>query len=126
VARQDYKSFYEKEIEVRRELNYPPFSRMVILEFRGKDLRHTSDAADRAAAKIRGKLPVLGVLGPAPAVIGRLLGKFRFQIIIKMSKQLDKASERLEAVLDEIDIDLRRYYSNEVTFFPDVDAVTTL
>lgn len=126
VARHDYMAFYNKEIEVRRELNYPPYSRMVVIEFRGKDLRATSDAAERAAGRIRKSLPVLGVLGPAPAVIGRLMGKFRFQIVIKMSKQLDKAGDRLEAVLDEIDIDLKRAYRNSVTFFPDVDPVTTL
>lgn len=126
VAKHDYKSFYAKEIQVRRELNYPPFSRMVVLEFRGKDLRETDGAAEKAANRIRRSLPVLGVLGPAPAVIGRLLGKFRFQIVIKMSRQLDKASERLETVMDEIDLDLKRAYGRSVTFFPDVDPVTTV
>ena len=126
VSRHDYISFYKKEIGVRRELNYPPYSRMVVLEFRGKDVKQTSDAAERAAVRIRKSLPVLGVLGPAPAVIGRLLGKFRFQIVIKMSKQLDKAGERLEAVLDEIDVDVKRAYRNSVTFFPDVDPATTV
>ena len=70
--------------------------------------------------------PVIAVLGPAPAVIGRLLGKFRFQIIIKMSKQLDKSTERLERVLDEVDLDLKRDYGRTVSFFPDVDPATTM
>lgn len=126
VANHDYQGFYGNEIEVRRQLNYPPFSRMVLLEFRGKNLPDTSDAAEKAARRIRNNLPVIAVLGPAPAVIGRLLGKFRYQIIIKMSKQLDKASERLEAVLDEIDLELKRIYGNAVTFFPDVDPASTL
>ncbi len=126
VAGHDYRSFYAKEIEIRRELNYPPFSRMVVLEFRGRDFHATNDAAEKAAARIRRSLPVIGVLGPAPAVIGRLLGKFRFQIVIKMSKQLDKAGERLETVLDEIDLDIKRAYRNAVAFFADVDPVTTL
>ncbi len=126
VANHDYSSFYEEEIRVRRELNYPPYSRMVVLEFRGRDLKQTSSAAEKAAKRIRKSLPVIAVLGPAPAVIGRLLGKFRFQIIIKMSKQLDRAGERLEALLDEIDLDLKRDYGIAVGFFPDVDPVSTL
>ncbi len=126
VARHDYRAFYDKEVEVRRELNYPPFSRMVVLEFRGHDFRETGEAADRAAKRIRKNLPVIAVLGPAPAVIGKLLGKFRFQIVIKMSKQLDKAGERLESVLDEIDVELKRAYGNSISFFPDVDPVSTL
>ncbi len=126
VARHDYTSFYNTEIEVRRELNYPPYSRMVVLEFRGKEFKPTSDGAERAANRIRKSLPVLAVLGPAPAVIGRLLGKYRFQIVIKMQKNLDKAGERLEATLDEIDIELKRAYGRSVTFFSDVDPVTTI
>ena len=126
VARHDFKAFYDREIEVRRELNYPPFSRMVVLEFRGKDFGVTNEASEKAAKKIRKILPVLGVLGPAPAVIGRLLGKFRFQIVIKMSKQPGKASESLENVLDEIDNDLKRSYGNSVAFFADVDPATTM
>jgi primosomal protein N' (replication factor Y) len=126
VADHDYQSFYDQEIIVRHELNYPPFSRMVVLEFRGGDFNDTNGAAEKAARRIRKSLPVIAVLGPAPAVIGRLLGKFRFQIIIKMSKQLDKAGERLEAVLDEIDLDIKRDYGATVRFFPDVDPVTTL
>jgi primosomal protein N' (replication factor Y) len=126
VAAHDYLGFYQEEIEVRRQLSYPPFSRMVVLEFRGKDLRDTGDAAEEAARKIKRELPVIAVLGPAPAMIGRLLGKFRFQIIIKMSKQLDKATDRLERVLDEIDLDLKRNYGRTVSFFPDVDPATTM
>ncbi len=126
VASHDYLGFYKKEIEIRRQLNYPPFSRMVVLEFQGKDLRKTGDAAEKAVRKIKGGLPVIAVLGPAPAVIGRLLGKFRFQIVIKMSKQLDKSGERLKNVLDEIDIDLKRNYGRSVAFFSDVDPATTM
>jgi primosomal protein N' (replication factor Y) len=126
VASHNYLGFYNEEIEVRRQLSYPPFSRMVVLEFRGRDLRDTADAAEKAARKIKRELPVIAVLGPAPAVIGRLLGKFRFQIIIKMSKQLDNATERLEKVLDEIDLDLKRDYGRMVSFFPDVDPATTM
>ncbi len=126
ISKHDYKSFYNREVEVRRELNYPPFSRMVVLEFRGKDFDETNKAAEHAAARIRKNLPAIGVLGPAPAIIGRLIGKFRFQIVIKLSKQLDRTGDRLEAALDAIDADLKRAYGNTVTFFADVDPVTTL
>ncbi|MFZ1081173.1 MAG: primosomal protein N' [Candidatus Kryptoniota bacterium] len=130
VEAHDYLGFYKKEIEERMQLNYPPFSRMVVLEFRGVHLKDTGAAAERAAAKIKRRLPVIAVLGPAPAIIGRLLGKFRFQLVIKMNKQsrLGKSSqdERLKAVLDEIDLDLRRAYGNSVSFFPDVDPATTM
>jgi primosomal protein N' (replication factor Y) len=126
VAKNDYDGFYHQEIMVRTQFSYPPFSRMVVIEFRGKDLNETGEAAERAARRIRKELPVIAVLGPAPAAIGRLLGRFRFQVIAKMSKQLDRGSERLKDVLDEIDLDLKRKYGRSVGFFPDVDPATTM
>jgi primosomal protein N' (replication factor Y) len=127
VVSHDYVGFYKKEIEARRQLNYPPFSRMVVLEFRGVHLKETETAAEKAAAKIRSRLRAIAVLGPAPAVIARLLGKFRFQIVLKLSKHGGQVkNDQLEAVLDEIDLELKRSYGNSVSFFPDVDPATTL
>ncbi len=126
VASHDYRTFYSTEIDVRRQLNYPPFSRMVVIEFQGKDRREAEASADKAAKRIKKSLPVIAVLGPAPAVIGRLRGKFRFQIVIKLSKNLDKTSERLEKILDEVDEEIRRAFGNSVRSFADVDPMTIL
>jgi len=37
VMNHDYRSFYEKEINSRRVLNYPPFSRIAIVEIKSVD-----------------------------------------------------------------------------------------
>jgi len=37
AAAQDYKTFFARELEFRREANYPPFSSLALLEFLGKD-----------------------------------------------------------------------------------------
>ena len=50
AAKHDYKLFYEQEIAYRRQLNNPPFSRLVSLIFThtnsNRCLLYTSDAAD--------------------------------------------------------------------------------
>ncbi len=126
IANHDYKGFYSKEIEERRLLNYPPFSRMVVVEFDGRDVREAEASAENAVRRIRKSIPVIAVLGPAPAVIGKLRGKFRFQIVLKLSKQLDNMTRRLENTLDEIDVDIKRTFGNSVRFFADVDPLTIL
>jgi len=86
---QDYPGFFEHEIEFRRLLGYPPFSRLVqlvISDSRLDTVIRTSDklaaeltrasAGDRASSGIR-------VLGPAPAPLEKLKGKYRYQILMK-------------------------------------------
>jgi primosomal protein N' (replication factor Y) len=88
IARHDYASFYEQEIAYRRQLNNPPFSRLARLTF-----THTNDAiCQREAEKIRQMLTdessargIAGItiIGPAPAFIHRLRGRYRWQLIIR-------------------------------------------
>jgi len=86
----DYGKFYEQEIEVRRELNYPPFSRMVNLRVSGLDDQKTSRAASRIGDLARSALQdapfrgaALEILGPSQAPLGRLRGRFRYHCFLK-------------------------------------------
>ncbi|MBW1736622.1 MAG: primosomal protein N' [Deltaproteobacteria bacterium] len=86
----DYRSFFEKEKELREQLSYPPFSHLVCLRLKGNNKGKTEKAAQRLSADIRDILagwPKRGkeiqVLGPVEAPISRLKGKYRWQILIK-------------------------------------------
>jgi primosomal protein N' (replication factor Y) len=88
AAAHDYAAFYEKEIAYRRQLNNPPFTQLARLVF-----VHTSDTVcQREAEKMRRTLEeeirVRGVggvtiIGPAPAFIHRLRGRYRWQLILR-------------------------------------------
>jgi primosomal protein N' (replication factor Y) len=88
AARHDYASFYEQEIAYRRQLRNPPFTRLARLTF-----IHTNDAfCQREAEKIKkqliGEIAARGiggidVIGPAPAFIHRLRGRFRWQLVLR-------------------------------------------
>jgi primosomal protein N' (replication factor Y) (superfamily II helicase) len=88
VARHDYASFYEQEIAYRRQLNNPPFSQLARLTF-----THANDAVcQREAEKMRQTLikesndrgiAGISIIGPAPAFIHRLRGRYRWQLIIR-------------------------------------------
>jgi len=80
--------FFDREVEEREGLGYPPFARIVAIEVRDTDERRVVRAATRiaeflesGAAKMRGPRPE--VLGPAPAPLERLRGVHRWQVIVR-------------------------------------------
>jgi primosomal protein N' (replication factor Y) len=88
VLKQDYEAFYNQEIAFRRELNEPPFSKLVRLTY-----VHTNEIAcqteterlkRRLEADITGRGIIdLSIIGPAPAFIARLRGRYRWQITLR-------------------------------------------
>ncbi|HHE31287.1 MAG TPA: primosomal protein N' [Chlorobaculum parvum] len=86
VLKSDYRHFFEAEMASRRDLAYPPFSRLIKFECSSP----SEQAAERGATALREKLEPqlpeqLGtILGPAPAGIMKMKGRFRFQLILKL------------------------------------------
>jgi primosomal protein N' (replication factor Y) len=78
----DYARFVEGELERRRTLGYPPFSRMMAVRVEGSEAgaRRTAEAL---AAAARPALSGAVLLGPAPAAIERLRGRSRWQLLFK-------------------------------------------
>ena len=88
AAHHDYEGFYRRELDYRRQLRYPPFSRLVRLEYRHTDAAQAEARARSLAEKIRRQLAVEGrratqIIGPAPGFYARLEGQYRWQIILR-------------------------------------------
>jgi primosomal protein N' (replication factor Y) len=86
-SRHDYGAFYRQEIEYRRQLRNPPFSRLVSLVYthsnavacrRGAEKLHRQLAERRDAAG-----EDVDLIGPSPMFFGRLRGRYRWQIILR-------------------------------------------
>ncbi|PYQ23352.1 MAG: hypothetical protein DMF81_09045 [Acidobacteria bacterium] len=91
---QDYESFFEREMEFRRTMGYPPASALVNLVLRSRDAAAAAADADHVARRLREGAPGrYRVLGPARAPLARLKQEHRVQILLKG----DRASMR-EAV----------------------------
>ena len=88
AAKHDYASFYDQEIDYRRQLRNPPFTQLALLTY-----SHNNDAiCQREAKRMRDRLieerdaqgiADLSLIGPAPAFIHRLRGRFRWQLILR-------------------------------------------
>jgi len=88
---QDYARFIRRELELRRELMYPPFARMALVRIEGTESASVGEVARRAAAVLVriAKPDTLRVLGPAPAPIERIKRRYRWQVMVKATALRD-------------------------------------
>jgi primosomal protein N' (replication factor Y) len=81
---QDYRGFYDKEIEFRRELTYPPFSRLANLICTDEDSRAVRERAYALAAACKEVVPEeIEVIGPAAAPLAKLKTLYRWHVVLR-------------------------------------------
>ncbi len=90
ASQHDYLAFYQKEIEYRRHLVYPPFQRLARLLYKNR-LAHVAQAeSQKVGGLIRSKLGSTDfkaeLIGPVPCFFEKLGGEYRWQIIIRASE----------------------------------------
>ncbi|HEX5838547.1 MAG TPA: primosomal protein N' [Anaerolineales bacterium] len=88
TARHDVNGFYEYELDQRRRLGYPPFSRLVRLEYRHHDPLAAEQEANKASERLKDVLhaerwKLLTVIGPVPSFFSRTGGIYRWQIVLR-------------------------------------------
>jgi primosomal protein N' (replication factor Y) len=108
---QDYPAFYEKEVEFRRAMRYPPHVAMVNVVVRGRTFTEAMDGAHDLADAARGAKG-FALLGPAPAPLTKLRGEHRAQFFLKglsrkaMREALQLAVTRQPKLAKRISIDV--------------------
>ncbi len=88
ASRHDYAGFYVHELAERRKLGYPPFSRMVRLEYRHFDPVKAESEARAMAARISADMQAekryqTDLIGPVPCFFSKLGGWYRWQIVVR-------------------------------------------
>jgi primosomal protein N' (replication factor Y) len=88
AAKHDYLGFYHKEIDYRRQYNYPPFSQLVRLVY-----SHTNEGlCHREAERVyhlilderkRKDIIDFSVIGPVPTFAFRARGRYRWQLFLR-------------------------------------------
>ncbi|MDH3251683.1 MAG: primosomal protein N' [Ignavibacteria bacterium] len=99
VVDHDFPRFYEEELQARRELEYPPFSRLVLVESKGPEEDDVRRQLEHFTKLLQGANGSYTVLGPSPAVIGKIKNMYRWHTIIKNLKTQDPSGSLLRRVL---------------------------
>ncbi|HVN56613.1 MAG TPA: primosomal protein N' [Anaerolineaceae bacterium] len=88
AARHDYDAFYRQELAYRRGLAYPPFYRLVRLEYRHHEAGRAEAAAKSLAEQIRVWMErenrtATEMIGPVPCFFSQIHGQYRWQIVLR-------------------------------------------
>src|SRR5699024_4597813 len=100
----DYLTFYNKEILLRKEFDYPPYSNIISIviygEKREKVLTISNEVYNSLIKEMtrRGLDNILdNLVGPNPAPLERIKNNYRFQILIKFQ---DKYMKKLKDIVE--------------------------
>ena len=95
LAGGDRDAFYAAEADSRRDAGAPPFGRWAAIIVSSEDEAEAREAA-RAIGGLRPNLPDVLVLGPAPAPLSQLRGRYRYRLLINARR-----SAQLQDVIRE-------------------------
>jgi primosomal protein N' (replication factor Y) len=127
ARKQDYQGFYEQEIEFRRLMGYPPFRNLIQFLVSDPDASKATRNADKIAGILKQQIRIAEegsrprVLGPAPAPLEKLRGKYRMQILLKWHPESNPT-----AVLHNCFAELARHKISSGKIHVDVDPLSLL
>jgi len=108
AADHDYCTFYEQELEKRRQLAYPPFSELLRFLFSAGDEEAVFEAACWFTELLEPFDGAAELLGPAPASLYRIKEQYRVQTILK-GEALTRYAPAIKKVI-------REYHSRKPPF----------
>ncbi|MBQ9438295.1 MAG: primosomal protein N' [Lachnospiraceae bacterium] len=97
AAKQDYESFYQKEIAFRSLAGYPPLSGLLCIQITSADAERGKELAGALARQARDAFPGMPVMGPSPGRLSKLKDIYRFAFYIKAEgERMIQAKELIE------------------------------
>jgi len=122
---QDFPSFFEKEINFRKDIEYPPFVRLANLRFSSPDEDLLNGQMKRmkkiAVGEMKDRedyMKSIEILGPSPAPIEKLRGQYRWQMLIK-GKDESIFNEYIRVVHKELGASVKKHKS--IIYRMDID-----
>lgn len=82
---QDYPKFYAQEMKFRKELNFPPFSKLILLRLKGEDENAVWREAEKISA-ILNRMRDAKTLGPNRSFYYKIRKNYRVFILLKVPK----------------------------------------
>jgi primosomal protein N' (replication factor Y) len=82
AAQRMSKEFYEKEIEIRKAMGFPPFARLIRVILRSKDGEKALSAAKKFFNILQNYKKEFSILGPAECPLFVIAGNYRYHILV--------------------------------------------
>ena len=85
AKKQNYQMFYDTEIELRKQLKYPPFCDIILIGFNSLVENEIIEVSNKVYKYLKSNLDGQDfiVLKPMPSPIDKIQNRFRWRIIIK-------------------------------------------
>lgn len=123
----NYELFYHDELQFRKEANYPPFSRFILIELSGRNEQQVHEQAQHFAFLVPHHHRAFHVLGPAVPTIARLRTMYRRIIVIKGNKEHDPTGKIVRDYIQQTHATYnQRHASSAVQVTIDIDASGTV
>jgi len=88
AANQDYRDFYQREIEERKLAGYPPYSTLLRVVSQADDDTDAVEALNNLHSYLLENISTeaCSILGPSPCMLAKLKGKHRYHLLIKTTE----------------------------------------
>ncbi|MEZ4775830.1 MAG: primosomal protein N' [Bacteroidia bacterium] len=101
-----FEEFFAQEMPTRHQIGYPPFTRLIRIEFKHKDRNFIETEALRLNNLLK---PMFGVnlLGPDYALVARVRNQYRMQFLVKVGKTIPAV--KLREIMNQA---IEKYYES--------------
>jgi primosomal protein N' (replication factor Y) len=96
----NYTAFYTREIAERHQFHYPPFYRLISLQFQHPQQKTVAEAATFFANHLKTLINPTHILGPTTPTIPRIRTQYIQIILIKIPRQNTLLHQTKQAILD--------------------------
>lgn len=97
-----YNKFYDEEIKIRRNMDYPPFSKILCINLSSKNEQLLIKRIMKLGERLKSEYNGCNIMGPCPCEISKIKDMFRWQIIIKQDFNLNFANSIKNMIYDEL------------------------
>jgi primosomal protein N' (replication factor Y) (superfamily II helicase) len=118
----DYKSFFQSEMEMRRQFFYPPYSRIINITLKHKD-RDTVHQAANTFLKLLSLDASIKKFGPFPPLISRIKNLYLQDIVLKIPRQSALLKKTKAGIIEAVNLLHQNVLLKSVQVHVDVDPL---
>ncbi len=82
----DYEGFYDEEMQVRKDLKYPPFYNLSLIKISSKTYDYAYQESEKICTYLKDNVANIIVLGPSSSFMSKVNNWYNLQITIKYKK----------------------------------------